>query len=146
MEFAPQQIERACENFAHFWNCSVNEVTQQIVEEFGSSLGIAGWSSPDLRLLNYGDIEAEKRDRERAQSTSGCCAIGNGIDGGVEGGLDDGAIATEEHNRQVIKLIDALGQTGAGKRAVVRAIAAKQGINDEDELEKLYAGKSGAKL
>jgi hypothetical protein len=145
-EFTPQQIERACENFAHFWHCPADDVTREIVEEFGSSLGIEGWSSPDLRLLSYRDIEAEKQERERAEAGSGCCTIGIGSGTHVEGELDDADEATREHNRQVIKLIDVLGQTGAGKRAVVRAIAVKQGIDSEDELEKMFAGKSEKKL
>ena len=52
----------------------------------------------------------------------------------------------DAHNRQVINRIDVLGQTGAGKRAVVKALAAKQGIEDDSELERLYSGSSEQKL
>ena len=52
----------------------------------------------------------------------------------------------DAHNRQVIKLIGILGQTAAGKRAVVKALAAKQGIEDDNELERLYSGRSEQKL
>ena len=39
-----------------------------------------------------------------------------------------------------------LGQSGAGRRAILRAVAEKQGITEEDDLEDLYSGKSGRKL
>ena len=39
---SPGQIARACEHFARFWHCPVEDVTQQIVEEMGSSLSIEG--------------------------------------------------------------------------------------------------------
>jgi hypothetical protein len=42
--------------------------------------------------------------------------------------------------------MDLLGQTGEGRRAVLRAVAEKQGITREDDLEKLYSGKSEKKL
>ena len=45
-------------------------------------------------------------------------------------------------NDQVIKLIDALGKHGAGRRSVLKAVAERQGITDDDELERLYSGKS----
>ena len=45
-------------------------------------------------------------------------------------------------NAQVARLINVLGETGAGRRAVLKAVAMQQGINDEDELEKLYSGTS----
>jgi hypothetical protein len=144
--FSPQEIARACENFAQFWHCPVEDVSRETVEEFGSSLGIAGWSDPNLRLRSYEAIEREKADREQRETMSGCCAIRSG-DGAYDGGVEsDAEKAAEEHNCQVIKLIDMLGRTGMGKRAVVKAIATKQGISDEDELEKLYAGKSDQKL
>ena len=65
---------------------------------------------------------------------SGCRVIGAGIDE-CEADVYDMADA---HNRQVIKLIDILGQTGAGKRAVVKALAAKQGIEDDGELKVMF--------
>ena len=45
-------------------------------------------------------------------------------------------------NNQVLQLIDALGKHGAGRRAVLKAIAQRQGIVDDDKLELLYAGKA----
>ena len=49
------------------------------------------------------------------------------------------------HNEQVMRVMDLLGQTGAGRRAVLKAIASKQGITEDDDLEKLYEGKSERK-
>ena len=50
------------------------------------------------------------------------------------------------HNLEVAKLIETLGKCGSGRRAIVKAIAERQGIIDEDQLESLYAGSSDVKL
>ena len=52
----------------------------------------------------------------------------------------------DRHNQQIVKMIDGLGKFGAGRRAILQAIAARQGIVGEDELEALYSGKSGTKI
>ena len=143
-DFSLEEVDRARRNFARFWHCKVDDVSRETVEEFGSSLGILGWSSPTLKLLDYADIERERSARERSETASGCCAIGGADFSEVE--FNDAEAEAESHNRQVARLIDMLGQTGTGKRAVVKTIAAKQGIDDEDELEKLYAGQSQQKL
>ena len=54
---------------------------------------------------------------------------------------DDAAL-----NAQVAKLIDVLGSSGAGKRAIVTAIAGKQGLHDAAEIERIYNGTSDKKL
>ena len=72
-----------------------------------------------------------------APAERGCCSIGNS---------DEEQETSDDHNRQVIKLIEMLGQTGDGRRAVVKALAAKQGIEGDDELEELYSGRSEQKL
>ena len=38
------------------------------------------------------------------------------------------------------------GETGSGKRAVVKALAANHGIEDDSELERVYSGSSEQKL
>ena len=86
-------------------------------------MGIEGWSDPNLRLLDYGEIEEEKRRRESNQC--GCCAFSTRARDPED---EDMRAAADVHNDQVIKLIDALGQSGAGKRAVIKAIAGKQGV------------------
>ena len=45
-----------------------------------------------------------------------------------------------------MKIINILGQSGSGRRAVIQAIAKTQGIEDDEELEQLYSGKSQKKL
>ena len=47
--FTPWQYMRARKNFAVCWQRPVEEVTLEFVEEFGSSLGVAGWADPNLR-------------------------------------------------------------------------------------------------
>ena len=54
--------------------------------------------------------------------------------------------AAEDHNEQVARLINALGESGARRRAILRAIATRQGINDEDEIEDIHHGRSERKL
>ena len=43
-------------------------------------------------------------------------------------------------------MFSALGASGAGRRVVLKAVAARRGICDPDEIEKMYEGKSDAKL
>ena len=44
-----------------------------------------------------------------------------------------------------MRLITALGNNGAGRRAIIKAVAGQQGTVEEDELERLYSGKSEVK-
>ena len=57
-----------------------------------------------------------------------------------------GDAEVDRHNAQVSKLLHCLGSSGSGRRAVIDAIARLQGIEDADELERLYDGSSAAKL
>ena len=50
-----------------------------------------------------------------------------------------------KHNAQIAKIISAWGESGAGHRVVLKAVAERQGLC-EDEIEKLYEGKSDVKL
>ena len=50
------------------------------------------------------------------------------------------------HNAQVMRLIIALGNNGAGRRAILQAVAKQQGIAGDDDLERLYSGESSVKL
>ena len=76
----------------------MEEVTLEFVEEFGSSLGVAGWADPNLRLLDYAAMERErlagKGDKDEMR---GCCSIGSNNDE-CEADEHD---ATDAHNRQV---------------------------------------------
>ena len=51
-----------------------------------------------------------------------------------------------EHNETVAKLFGALGESGAGRRVIRRAVAARQGIVDEEDVEDLLHGRSDHKL
>ena len=39
-----------------------------------------------------------------------------------------------------------LGNNGAGRRAILQAVAKQQGITGDDDLERLYSGESSVKL
>ena len=52
----------------------------------------------------------------------------------------------DEHNAQVARLINALGENGAGRRAVLTAVAAKQGIDNSDDIEDLLHDRSDRKI
>ena len=54
--------------------------------------------------------------------------------------------STEDHNRQVAKIMNALGETGVGRRAILRAFALRQGIDDEEEIEDILHGRSDRKV
>ena len=58
--------------------------------------------------------------------------------------VDDDGVGS--HNAQVSKLLQCLGTSGSGRRAVIDAVAKLQGIDDPDELERLYDGSSETKL
>ena len=67
--------------------------------------------------------------------STGCCAFGSEISSGED-----------THNDQVLRIVDLLGRSGDGRRAILRALAERQGITAEDDLEMLYSGKSEVKL
>ena len=50
-----------------------------------------------------------------------------------------------EHNVRVARLIESLGESGAGRRAVLRAITEMQGLS-EDETEDIISGKQETKV
>ena len=62
------------------------------------------------------------------------------------GAFSSGEESTEDRNRQVARIISALGETGAGRRAVLRAIALRQGIENDDEIEAILHGRFDRKI
>ena len=125
--FLPSVVEAAKRNYAKFYELNEDKVDEQGIG--ATSLGIAGWSDPNVFIADYEDI-----DRERNQHEDNCyCAFG--IRGTCEVGIESA------HNRQVMKIIIILGQSGSGRRAVIKAIAKTQGIEDDEALEQLYSGK-----
>ena len=101
------------------------------------SLGIAGWSHPDLVVLDDDEIDKERRDRERLREPGARWTFG------VQ---TEDERKSEKHSVQVVKFISALGESGAGRRAVLKDVADRRGIDDPDDLEKLFGGKSDVDL
>ena len=99
------------------------------------SLGIAGWSDPEVKVLDYAQIQKDKAAKEAPLSA--CWAFGKPPEVDNE---------VEDSNVQVAWIICALGDTGAGRRAIIKAIAERQGIVDVQQLEQMYSGKSDIKL
>ena len=95
--------------------------------------GIAGWADPSTIIRNYEDID---RERDERVATGSCWAFS---------GDDDLQSDVGKLNDQVLKIINVLGNHGAGRRAVLKAVASRQGIVSEDELDLLYSGKSKLK-
>ena len=91
--------------------------------------------------VGYSYVESSESVRARAAvAESGCVSFD--AERAHSGDVDN----VENHNAQVSKLLCMLGATGAGRRAVIDAIAKVQGIDDGSELEKLYDGTSTVKL
>ena len=84
--------------------------------------------------------EAESSDLH----SCGCCSIGNSAPS--DSFNDELASQLEERNVQVVRLIDALGSIGdSGKRAVLEAIARRNGV-ENDEVDQMLEGSSARKL
>ena len=93
----------------------VETVTVDIIERIGSSLGVEGWSDPNLVVLNYEDIEREKHQRE-TMGAMPCWSFGlpgDSFDVPVDNVID--------HNSHVSRILNTLGASGAGRRAVIQA-------------------------
>ena len=109
-----------------------------------SSLKVPGWAEGFVADLSAVDSERraydEYVDEQMGLRTHSCCAIGSPDTPSGAG------TAAEDHNEQVAKPINALGESGAGRRAILRAIATRQGIDDEDEIEDIFRGMSERKL
>ena len=93
-----------------------------------SSLGVSGWSV--AKVHDWHDIEAGTAD------TSSCWSFGDPRN-------------EEEINgqsAQIAKLIVSLGGNDSGRRAIFRAVAERQGIVSDQELDNLADGSSGQKL
>ena len=62
---------------------------------------------------------------------------------GIQEAVDDSAA---QHNAQVARPINAPGESGAGRRAILNAVAERQGGHTPNELERPHEGKSEVKL
>ena len=85
-----------------------------------------------------------------AEVNHSCCAFGGrggyGDDPGSSTSGSSSDLSEDEHNAHVMRLISALGSNGAGRRAIIKAVAGQQGVTEDDDLERLYPGKSEVKL
>ena len=133
--FLPEVLDVAYRNFAKFHEMLIEEVDEDVINAKSPGLGIAGWSDPRLVVLDYDVIESERRARESRRSPWSF---------GEHDGCDDQE--TERLNTQMVQLIVALGERGSGRRAILKAVAEKQGIESEDELQALLDGTAKTKL
>ena len=100
---------------------------------YSPSLGIAGWSDPALVVLDNGLVDSERRMRERHERSLGGRDVCDDED--VEG-----------QNVQVIRLIAALGEKDSGRRAILKAMALKQGMFSDEDVDDLLNGSSERRL
>ena len=105
-----------------------------------TSLGVEGWACAHV-------LDSDFSGSSRVDHS--CCAFGGrGGYGDDPGSLTSGSssdLVDDEHNAQVMSLVTALGSNGAGRRAIIKAVAGQQGIVEDDELERLYSGTSELK-
>ena len=103
---------------------------------------------PDFHEISYEHEDSLREERarerlrdERAQEEwkvrQGCCA--------VESGNAEPEM-TADHNEQVARLISALGGSNAGRRAILQAVAERQGIEDPEVVEEMIHGGSDQKV
>ena len=130
--FLPEVIDRARVNFAKFWEMPVEAVDEKTIMKKSPALGIAGWSDPYIEIRDYGLIDSERRMREQQERF----LSGHTVD-------DEG---TEDQNVQIIRLIAALGNKNSGRRAILFAMAAKQGVSSEQDIDDLMNGTSERRL
>ena len=121
----------------HWWNHG--DSTEEVVEK--SSLTVAGWA--DAVVHDWIDIDSARVEFERAQDEqlkrklSSCWAFGT----------SRGDPVTEQ-NEQVARLISGLGDSSAGRHAVFRVVAERQGFDDDDDdiVEDMLHGRSDHKI
>ena len=134
--YLPEVLARACLKYEAFYELEPGEASAELIDET-TSLTVAGWAEADVR--DWADIDAEKVEFERVQTEQQqrkqCWAFG----------VDNVDPATE-HNEQVAKLISALGDSSAGRRAILKAVAERQGIDDPDIVEDMLHNRSDQKI
>jgi hypothetical protein len=126
--YEPRELAAACRNFEAFYKLGHGESDQTMVDH--SSLGVKGWA--DCKVRDYDVIDAQRHLREERErgKTSACWSFG---DPGEASGV-------QAHNAQVAKLIVALGDESAGRRAIIQAVATKLGVTDPKTIERLANG------
>ena len=95
-----------------------------------TSIGVAGWSS--ARIDDWEQVGAAAE----ARTVLFCLSFDDPVDADGLGG----------QNEQVARLIVALRDNSSSCQAILRAVAEKQGIVSERELDRLAVGSADEKL
>ena len=121
---------------------SIDPVTCKLKEQptmttaYGQSLAVTPINSETM-MSGLASLSEDMPQPTPAKHVGSCIAFGATAE-------DDST--AERHNDDVAKIIGVLGGSGVGRRAILKAVAGLQGISSEDELERLYEGKSESKL
>ena len=127
-------IDCACANYAAwFLGVPPEDVDADTFLRRRPSLGIAGWSDPALVVLDNGFVDSEMPMHERQERSLG----GRDV-------CDDEDV--ENQNMQIIKLIAALGEKDNCRRAILKAMAMKQGMFSDQDVDDLLKGSSERRL
>ena len=128
---------KACRKYELFHGWSHRDASEEVVDK--SSLTVAGWA--DAVVHDWIDIDSARLEFERSQDEqhrrklSSCWVFGT-----TKGDL------VTEHNEHVARLISGLGRSSAGRRAVLRFVAKRQGSDDDDIVEDMPLGPSDLKI
>ena len=129
--YLPDVVEKACRNFKLFHKLDPKVASAEMVDA-QSSLKVSGWAS--AYVADWSAINSECRshkdyvDEQSRRRTHSCYVCGNADT------VSGAGLASEEHNEQVAQLINGMGESRAGRRAIFRAITVRQGFSDEDEI------------
>jgi len=125
-EFSDDMVFNARRNFARFRSLDINDVGEQDIEK--TSLGVRGWAVAGV--LDNDAIDKEVTERSQPSDPVNPWSYGS----------TDRDCDSDVHNTYVVRLIAALGENDSGRRAVLRAIAERQGISADSDLDMLADG------
>ena len=138
--FRWESLTEARMRYAKFLGDSVNEADEQRFT--CTSLGIEGWACASV--LDDADLAgSDRRGDPSCWSFGGRRICGDNPGSDRRGDTSCCAFGgwspeeNDEHNAQVARLMGALGENGAGRRAILKAVAGHRGITDEDDLKRL---------
>ena len=142
-QYLPSVVETACVKFEMLHGLDPGVASAEMIDA-QSSLKVPGRASTNA--VDWSFIDSERKackhyvEEQSVRRIHLCYAFGNADTASGAG------VAAEEHNEQVARIINTLGESGAGRRAVLRAIVQRQGIDDDDEIEDMLHGRSERKL
>ena len=105
----------------------------------GKDDGQCATESPGLAAIcvSEGTEPSDRSFMKQPQPTASCWAFG------TEDGRDANAT---KHNAEVARIINVLGASGSGRRAILTAVAGRQGITDENDIVEMLKGTSKLRL